>query len=378
MQSLGGLSDPYSLSKAAEEPLVFKAVEYITNTILSMPWEIVAQDAEDRRQQISDLTYALKRPNGDYANTYRKMISAIVFDLLKHGVAVIERQPKAFVDGQEFYLWVVDPSLVGINHEWTADRSGVEPRYFVRKYNQGDQREELVPVLDENLFLILPRIHSSQLIPKPPLQVAYETIHTWRKLYDYQSKVAGSAHRNKLLQVEEANEEEVSATRQFLANEVEGQGQIPVAGGLPMKVLTIGSSSDEGLFLKLAEYLIGLVGLIFGIDRRGMGIPEAAGLNSGGAADTAMSSSFQNAVKPLAILIIEGLSQEVIEFFAEGVTLQLVDTEPRGEVEEANARDKEADTITKYLAAGIIDIDEARAKAGFAPRRKSRPRSGDS
>ena len=372
MSALGQMTSPYSLTQAAEEPLIFKAIEYITSTILGMPWEIVAEDAEDRREQIRNLTYALKRPNGDYINTYRKMISAIVFDLLKYGVAAIERQPKAFNDGQEFYLWVIDPAKVELNSEWSSDRSGVEPRYYVRKYDAEISQDVIAPVLDENLFLILPRVHSDQLIPKPPMQIVYETIHTWRKLYNFQSSVAANAHRNHLIHIEDGGEEDVNAFRQFVRNDMEGQGNIPIVGGAPFQSIAIGSRSDEGLFLKLAEYLVGLVGLVFGISRQNMGIPEAAGLNSGGAADTAVSSSFQNAVKPIATLIIEGLNQEVIEFFGDGVTLQLVDTEPRGEVEEAIARDKEADTITKYLTAGIIDIEEARAKAGYAPRKKAR------
>lgn len=373
LSALGQMSTPYSLTEAAEETLVFKAVEYITNTILGMPWEIVATDDEDRAEQVRDLTYALQRPNGDYINTYKKMISAIAFDLLKYGVAAIERQPKSFDEGQEFYLWVVDPAKIEVSQEWTSDRAGVDPRYFVRKIDTETKREVFTPLMDEDLFLILPRVHSDRLIPKPPLQIAYETIRTWRKLYNFQSEVAANASRNTLLHVEGGLDDDVIATRQFLRNEMEGQGGIPVIGGDAVKVLKIGSSTDEGLFLKLAEYLIGLIGLVFGIERVDMGIPQPAGLNSGGAADTAKSSSYQNGVKPLATLIIEGLNQDVIQFFGgDGVELRLKDTEPRGEVEEAIARDKEADTLTKYVAAGIIDIEEARAKAGFAPRKKSR------
>lgn len=378
MAALGQMSTPYTLSEAAEETLVFKAVEYITNTILGMPWEIVGTDAEDRAEQIRDLTYALQRPNGDYANTYKKMVSAIAFDLLRYGVAAIERQPRAFDDGQAFYLWVVDPTKVQVNNDWTADRAGIEPRYYIRKLEAETSREVLAPVLDENLFLILPRVHSDRLIPTPPLQIAYETIKTWRKLYNFQSEVAANASRNTLLHVEGGLDDDVIATRQFLRNEMEGQGGIPVIGGDAVKVLKIGSSTDEGLFLKLAEYLIGLIGLVFGISRQNMGIPESVGLNSGGVAETATSSSYQNGVKPLAMIIVEGLNQEVVQFFGgTGVCLQLVDTEPRGEVEEAIARDKEADTLTKYVAAGIIDVEEARAKAGFAPRKKSKQPKGD-
>lgn len=352
LSSFGGV--PFTIVNAEDNVLVRRAIRYIANAVIALPWVIAHDDGgEDKLLVIKELSKALLAPNSEDVNSYDKMIFAIVNDLIRYNIAVVGRKPRVFDDGQAFYLYVNDPKKVQRNNYWKPEISGVEPRFFLRK-----SRDEVFELMDSDVFLIQSEIHSDNLVPKSPLQIAFETIKAWQKLYNFQSELAETTHRDTMLVLEDANEVEVNAFREYWANEVEGRGKKPIMGG-SYKVQAVPTSQGTGdeFSLKLAEFFIRIIGLGFGISAEDMGIPQSAGLNSGGSADVSATSSFLQAVRPTAHTIIHHLSNEAIAYFYPGYYLKLADINPRNE-------GAEAETAVLLHDSQIITRDEARARVG--------------
>lgn len=355
LNSLSGFGSlPFTIVSAEDNVLVRRAIRYISNAVIAMPWVIAHEDGgEDKLPIIKDLSNALLSPNAEDINSYDKVITAVVNDLIRYNISVVGRKPRVFADGQPFYLYVNDPKQVQRNNDWKPEIAGIEPRFFLRK-----SADKVYELLDSDVFLIQNEVHSDALVPKSPLQTAFETIKAWQKLYNFQTELAETTHRDTMLVLEDANEPEVNAFREYWANEVEGRGKKPIMGGAykVQAVPTTQKINDE-FSLKLAEYFIRIIGLNFGLSAEDMGVPQANGLNSGGSADVAATSSFLQAVKPFAQVITHHLSKEVISYYYPGYYLKLADINPRNE-------GAEAETAMLLHDSNIITRDEARARVG--------------
>lgn len=77
-------------------------------------------------------------------------------------------------------------------------------------------------------------------------------------------------------------------------------------------------------------------------------------------ADVAQSHSFQDAILPIAQVIIEHLNNKVINFYAEGFSLSLADDQPTKEVDEANR-------ANVLYQGGIATRNEGRQMVGLSP-----------
>jgi hypothetical protein len=355
LNSLSGFGSlPFTMIDAEDNILVRRAVRFIANAVIAMPWVIAHEDGgEDKLPIIKELNRALLDPNSEDINSYDKVITAVVNDLIRYNVAVIGRKPRVFADGQAFYLYVNDPKKIQRNNFWKPELAGVEPRFFFKK-----SKDETFELLDSEVFLIQSEIHSDALVPKSPLQTAFDQIKSWQQLYTYQSELAATTHRDTMLVLEDANAEEVNAFREYWANDVEGRGKKPIMGGsYVVKAVPTSQKVSDEFSLSLAEYFLRLIGMNFGLSPDEMGVSQKAGLNSGAGADVAATSSFLQAVKPIAQVITHHLSKEVISYYYPGYSLKLADINPRNE-------GAEADTAVKLFDSTIITRDEARARVG--------------
>lgn len=355
LNSLSGFGAlPFTITDAESNVLVRRAIRFIANAVIALPWVIAHEDGgEDKLPMIKELSNALLAPNAEDINSYDKVIFAVVNDLIRYNIAVIGRKPRAFADGQAFYLFVNDPKLIQRNNYWTPELAGVEPRFFLRK-----SRDELYELLDADVFLIQSEIHSDVQVPKSPLQTAFETIKAWQKLYNFQTELAETTHRDTMLVLEDAGREEVDAFREYWANDVEGRGKKPIMGGAyTVKAVPTSQRVNDEFSLKLAEYFIRIIGFSFGLSAEDMGIPQTSGLNSGGSADVSATSSFLQAVRPMAHVITHHFSREAIAYYYPGYYLKLADINPRNE-------GAEAETAVLLHDSNIITRDEARARVG--------------
>lgn len=333
-----------------------KAIARIVDGVLGMTWYISAPK-EDREKPEAKKTAlfidkALRRPNRDEHNTYEKVVGALITEVLCLGVACIERQPGTD-DTQAFWLWDANAANIHINPAWTPQTAGIVPRYYDMTVTPGGVAG--IPIMDEHLFVVLRRTSSYEFIPPSALETAYSVINSWLGLSTFQSETTSHATQEFILDLGEVSEDQLIAFREYWEVDVQGKGRMPIIAGKGlMKTDKIGASDDGGLYHQYTEYLLKLIASCFGLSQRDFNITDHDNrATSGAAAD----SSFQDAVLPMALAVINHIEMEVVDFYYPGYTIKLTDTEPRTEREEA-------DNAVQLFTNGIITKNEARQRVG--------------
>jgi hypothetical protein len=332
-----------------------------------MPWTIngpTESDDPETFKYIQTIRKALRSPNRSLLNTYRKLVTAIVKDLLIWGVALVERQPGE-ANSQPFWLWVQPVYEFELDKEWRPDIEGIHPRFWhaPRNKNTGAYSHpdpaQWTPIKSDRLFMIQHRVRTDVCIAKSPVQCAYDDVATWLELHEYQNSTVSNPVRDYMICLLDSSQTEVRHFRQYWETEVRGSGTIPIVGG-SVEVKKFGAKNDDELFLKYTEFLMGLIALEFNLSKREFGIdPHDNRSTFGPAADL----SFQHAILPIAKCVVEEhLNQEVIQFYSkiDDINLILSDTEPRKESEEAQ-------TAKTLFESQIIDRNEARSRVGADP-----------
>jgi hypothetical protein len=334
-----------------------RAKNRIANGVLAMPWSI-NPPREDREkdsaiERAAQLERALRRPNHEQHNTYRKLINAAIDEILVLGFAAVERQP-GYDSDRPFWLWLADGSQIRVNTEWQAHREELVPRFFDCGHRRSE--EDWTAIANENLFIIQTDINTHELVPPSTLEVAYKMISSWLRLGEFQEVTTSQATREYLLSLIGASQEEIDNFRAYWQDEIQGKGKIPIVN-YHLEVNKLGAKTDEELYLKYTDYLLKMIALAFNLTNRDFNITEHDNrATSGAAAD----SAFSDAILPMALTIQESLQVEVIDFYEPGFTLDYSDTEPRNQWDEASV----ASLLFKN---NILTKDETRSRVGMPP-----------
>lgn len=355
------------LKDIAQTILFDRAIERISNGVAGLPWVIhppKTEEGEKVAKKVARISKALKRPNLDVHNTYRKFIKAIVRDMLIFGTAIIERQEslggKDSEDHKPFFLWTTNVENIRIDEEWQAADGDTIPRFWYA--TKGVSVKNWQPIYNSNMFLVQTRASSYEVNPPSPIQLAYDDMQCWLNLHEFQKGTVSNAVRDYMLSLVDASSDELDGFRDYWNHNVVGLGEIPIWSG-KVEVVKFGARNDAELFPQYTEYLTGLIALEFGLNRRDF---DFTGSQNYATANIASDMSFQESILPIAQCVIEHLSWEVIDYYFEEFTLELADTEPRKEIEEA----QRADTLYK---GNLATRNEARAWVGL----ESLPQGGD-
>ena len=343
------------LKRIAENILFDRAIERIGDGVASLKLTIKPppdqKKDEKAKEQVDKIKMALAEPNQGSHPLYSLCTKAIIRDILVFGAATVERQPGTDKNFQPFWLWPTDISLIKLNPDWDASREGIDPRFWF--IQPGARQEDWIPILNKNMFIIQARSSSYSIIPPSPVRLAYEDMTTWLGLHKFQGRTVNQAVRDYMISLEDVDKEEVDAFREYWRVNVVGQGEIPIIGG-KINVVKFGAKTDEELFLKYTEYLTGLIALEFGLSKRDFGLTDH---DNRATAGVAADSSFQDAILPMAQTYVQHLDLKVVNFYLPGYHVELADTEPRKESEEAQ-------TATTLYEKGLITKNEGRARVG--------------
>lgn len=347
---------PADLRRISKAIVVRRAVRRIGNGVLSMPWSILPPEDQIRDPDALDLAKrmrgALLKPSREEINLYSKFVRAIVNELITIGVAGVERHLGDLSDpaDQPFWLMLVDTTFLSLNRNWSPQIAGLEPRF----YDHGDRLMGAKPIFAEQLFLIQADASTHELVPPSPLEIAYHMIQAWLGISDFQNTTTSQAVREYILVLKGADQNDVDAFRAYWESEVEGSGKIPILGGDGIQVEKLGARNDDELYLRYTDYILRIIAVAFDLSNRDYGITEHDNRATAGvAADTV----FQDAVLPMALCIKEHLELEVIDYYFPGFRLEITDTEPR-------SQEQEASTATNLFKERVISRNEARIRSG--------------
>src|SRR6185369_11298673 len=99
--------------------------------------------------------------------------------------------------------------------------------------------------------------------------------------------------------------------RQYWSNDIEGQGQTPIFGGVDKpEVLKFYPESDDGLYLKYQDFLKAEIATAFDISPMNLGVERDVNRNT---AEVGEDRDWDHAIKPMAHMIARHINRDAIQ-----------------------------------------------------------------
>ena len=346
-----------NLRRFAETPAARRAINCIKDRIACMEWRIEArpdaggEQAETRPERARALRRALESPNE--SDSFRTLVEQVIEDLLVHGdgAAEVETSGDAFLPVR---IYPVDGATIQVNPEWTGDAN--EPRYVQMTGALG--KDGRTPLLDAELMYVRlnPRTHTVFGLGK--IEVAFETISQFLQAHRYAARMAANGVAQYAVWMQDRTPEQHERLIQWWQDEVEGTGRVPVMSSeTKPEVLRFAGGTDADLRLQWQEFLLTMIANAFDLPAMMLGVSKDVNRST---AQEMAEQAFQNAVVPLAKLIADHVTRDVIVKRLGWDDLRFV-------WNELDSRDEstEVEIQTKLLAAGVLTVDEVRAMRGL-------------
>ncbi|HTV09124.1 MAG TPA: phage portal protein [Candidatus Aquilonibacter sp.] len=348
---------PANLRRFAETPAARRAINCIKDKIACMEWRLearpdAAEDAEGTRgERARALRRALEIPNE--SDSFRTFIEQVIEDVLVGGwgAAEVELTEDAALLVR---LYPVDGATIKINAQWNGDAS--QPRYEQVTGRIG--KDSVLPLLDAELMYVRlnPRTHTVFGLGK--LEVAFETISSFLQAHRYAGKLAANSVVQYALWMQDRTPEQHERLIQWWQDEVEGTGRVPVMSSeTPPQVLKFSGGTDADLRLQWQQFLLTMIANAFDLPAMMLGV--SADVNRSTAQEFAQEA-FDNAVVPLAKLIAEHITRDVIVKRLGWDDLRFVWS-------ELDSRDEttELQIQLELLKAGVLTVEEVRMQRGL-------------
>jgi len=338
-----------NLRRFAETPVARRAINCIKDKIACMDWRIELRPGADAKgysaQRIAALTRALETPNE--SDSFRTMMEQVIEDVLVggFGAAEIDRGPAAM----PVRIYPVDGASVQVNAKWSGRAD--DPRYAQVTGKPG--KDALVPLLDDELMYVRlnPRTHTVFGLGK--VEVAFESISNFLQAHRYAGRLAGNSVVQYALWLNERTPEQHERLIRWWQDEVEGTGRVPILSSEQKpEVLRFANGTDADLRLAWQQFLMVMVANAFDLPPMMLGLTQD--VNKASAGELA-NEAFQSAIVPLAKLLAEHITRDVIVKKLGWTDLHFVwsELESRDEQTELNMQ-------LQLLSAGVVSIAEVR------------------
>jgi len=346
-----------NLRRFAETPAARRAINFIKDRIACMEWRIEARpgtpesDASERTQRADALRRAFEAPNA--TDSFRTFIEQVIEDVLVGGFGAAEIE----VGNSEtpVRMYPVDGASIQVNANWNGDANS--PRYAQITGKLGP--DALTPLLDADLMYVRlnPRTHTVFGLGK--VEVAFEAISNFLQAHRYAGRLASNSVVQYALWLSDRTPEQHERLIRWWQDEVEGTGRVPILSSESKpEVLRFAGGTDADLHLGWQQFLLTMIANAFDLPVMVLGISQD--VNRATAAEFA-EEAFQTAIAPLAKLIADHLTRDVIAKKLGWSDLRFVwnELESRDEQVELNMQ-------LQMLAAGVLSVAEVRAMRGLS------------
>ena len=353
-----------NLRRFAETPVARRAINCIKDRIACMDWKVEVKQsagedvAGDRAQRAAALTKALDSPNE--CDSFRTMIEQVIEDTLVGGFGAAEIETGD--DGLPVRLYPVDGASIQVNANWKCDPG--DPRYAQITGKLG--KESLLPLRDDELMYVRLNSRSHTPFGLGKVEVAFESISHFLQAHRYAARLASNSVVQYALWLNDRTPEQHERLTRWWQDEVEGSGRVPVLSSEQKpEVLKFAAGTDADLRLEWQQFLLTMIANAFDLPPMMLGVTQ--NVNQSVAKELA-DEAFQNAIVPLAKLIADHITRDVIvkRLGWEDLKFAWTDLESRDETVEV-------DIQMKLLAAGVLSVEEVRAMRGLAPAELASP-----
>lgn len=334
----------------AKTPVVAQPIDAVRDRITRMKYEIRPKVAGRKyTKQIRVVRNIIDNPNID--QTRRKFEAMLIADMLVLDAGCFE-VCKSDDPNHPLYLYPVDGATV--QHVIPMDYTNP----FAYKYMQSNNDGNVYFRRDEMCYMA-----RSQFTDKPyglsPVLKAYDSIRYFLDGLDSASENVNIKTADMAIDLgEEATTEMVEKLREYMANEIEGTGKIPIIGGTKnAKTMQIRSFTADNLYLNWENFLITLIANAFPY-------PVEKLINV--SADRSTTEDFETRiieelVKPYAILLEDAYNTHVINALGYGDILEFHYVFEDSE----DMKTKKWNRLNNAYVSGTITENEVRAAIGF-------------
>ena len=339
------------LRNFSRDPIVRRAITIVQDTLARQPYRISVIGGRGKHtKEIEIIKNIIENPNLiDSRSSFTKRLidDAMVLDAMCAEVA------KCRSNKQPVYLYPVDGSTIQmvVPYDYTDDES---VRYM---QNQTDGMKYFtakdIAYLQRNYFTYQPYGLS-------PIQVAYQYIRYYLDSTEQANDKATNATAEFLISLGDGvTEEQRNSFCEYMKNEIEGTGHIPVvAGSKNLETRQIKAINSDGLYLQWMDKLTQIVGVAFGIPPEKLGMVVANDRSTGEDQENAM---IQELIKPYACMLEDLYNKYVIDTMGLGGVLKF---EFIFEDSERQKTAKSKRIVDEYYK-GVITENEVRKMMGY-------------
>jgi len=348
---------PANLRRFAEMPIARKAINTIKDRIAGMQWRMqprrgrALEDLPDAAERIATLVFNFEQPNPE--DSFRSMIEQVLEDVLVGGFGAIELDLTGDAE-RPLVMWPVDGASIRIRTDW--DGNPASPRY-VQATGAFVPNSEITLADEELSYIRLnPRTHTPFGLGK--LEVAFETIHEFLCAHRFASRLASNSVVQYALWLQNLSPSHHERLIRWWQDEIEGTGKVPILSvETKPEVLRFGGGTDADLRIQWQELLIRIIADAFDLPPMLLGLERDVNRNT---ATTQYDDAFRTAVVPVARLIAEHLTRDVIGKRLGWNDLEFVftDVDAPNELEQANIQQI-------LIGCGVLTVNEVRRMRGL-------------
>ena len=353
-----------NLRRLAETPAARRAINCIKDRIACMEWRIEARpearadEHGDRAERIAKLALALAAPNA--TDSFRTLVEPVIEDALVGGFGAIEVE---LGDGDvPVRLYPVDGATIQVNPEWDGDPE--TPRYAQVIGRIGP--EGRTQLMDRELMYLRLNPRSHTVFGLGKMEVAFEAINAFLGAQKYASRLASNGTVQYALWLKDRTPEQHERLTRWWQEEVEGSGRVPVLSSEePPQVIRLAQGSDAELRLDWQQFLLTMIANAFDLPAMLLGVTHDVNRST---AQELADEAFQNAVVPMAKLIADHITRDVILKVLGWNDIRFVwnELESRDEATEASIQ-------IQLLNAGVLSVEEVRSMRGLPLRATAEP-----
>ena len=344
-----------NLRRFAETPVARRAINCIKDRIACMEWRIEpGPDVEVKgyaAQRAAALTRAFDTPNE--RDSFRTLMEQVIEDILVGGFGAAEIDTTGDAS-MPVRLYPVDGASIQVNAQWTGDPN--DPRYAQVTGKLG--KDALTSLRDDELMYIRLNPRSHTVFGLGKVEIAFEAISSFLQAHRYAGRLASNSVVQYALWLNERTPEQHERLIRWWQDEVEGTGRVPVLSSEQKpEVLRFAGGTDADLRLEWQQFLLTMIANAFDLPAMLLGVTQDVNRST---AQEFADEAFQSAVVPLARLVADHLTRDVIVKRLGWSDLRFVwsGLESRDEMVEVEIQ-------MKLLAAGVLSVAEVRSMRGL-------------